>query len=924
MPSDIALDELLLDAKLSVPLPRSGSVSRADLIETARASECRVVGITAPAGYGKSTLLVEWARAEDRRVAWVSLDRFDDDPANLLTLLASAYARIEAAHAGLVAEMSGLGVSVLGRAAPRLASAFGASTEPFVLMLDDLHELRSPACHDALSVVIAGIPPGSQLVVASRSEQPHLPRLRASGDAMELAVSDLALDAAAAEQIFLEADLTVTPAFAAAVTERTEGWPVGLYLAAVIARDSGDEQLTISGDDRYVADYLYREALMQLPESAQHFLRCTAVLDQLSAPLCDALLGESGAQELLRSLEASTLFLMPLDRRRRWYRYHALFREFLLGELRRVEPDIVPKLHLRAADWYEANGSPALAVEHLLHTNERDRCAQLVTTLVLPTYNLGQLSTVERWLSALGDVAIEAYPPLAVLAGWIATLAGRTTDAQRWATIIDAASFDEMPVDGTASFDSARAMLRSLTCPAGPDQAVHDGLVAITAEPPWSPWRDQALGICGEAYLLMGDLDRARALFAESAGVSAASPTDAFVVSESELALLAMDRGQWTEAAEHSELALAAIDIHRMHDYATSVLAFAGAALLAVHRGDLQEANRQLTRAMRARPACTFALPGLAVRARLVLAKVHWALADHTTARHLLREIDDILLHRPALGVLVDEVSEFRRIVTSQAQAGTAGASPLTRRSFDCSPTCRRTSRFARSASGCSSPATPSALRSAPSIGSWPSLRATTRCSRRRREVCSAHSRGHALTALSTTLLQRSEQGRHRIGQVRHRRDSLRGAIRVDVARRGLQLVDVVLDRLHLWLQLGAGRAPHRREVVRHVAERRLHTVGPFGGHVDVLQRVHRGLQRLPIRADIIRWRCCREGVEDASSSSSPHAAPRIAIAIQATTSRTIRPRTRICESSFTIRPFCLSTASYDCHGLPVTAHHSM
>jgi LuxR family maltose regulon positive regulatory protein len=176
-------------------------------------------------------------------------------------------------------------------------------------------------------------------------------------------------------------------------------------------------------------------------------------------------------------------------------------------------------------------------------------------------------------------------------------------------------------------------MLRSLTCPAGPEQAVHDGLVAITAEPPWSPWRDQALGICGEAYRLMGDLDRARALFAESAGVSAASPTDAFVVSKSELALLAMDRGQWTEAAEHSELALAAIDTHRMHDYATSVLAFAGAALLAVHGGDLQEANRQLTRAMRARPACTFALPGLAVRARLVLAKVHWALANHTTAR---------------------------------------------------------------------------------------------------------------------------------------------------------------------------------------------------------------------------------------------------------------------------------------------------
>ena len=152
------------------------------------------------------------------------------------------------------------------------------------------------------------------------------------------------------------------------MTARTEGWPVGLYLAAVIASDSHGDVLTISGDDRYVADYLYRESLMQLPEDVQRFLRRTAVLDQLSAPLCDAILDESGAEAQLRDLEATSLFLVPLDRRRGWYRYHALFREFLLGELRRVEPDVIAKLHLRAADWYESNGSPALALEHLLNT----------------------------------------------------------------------------------------------------------------------------------------------------------------------------------------------------------------------------------------------------------------------------------------------------------------------------------------------------------------------------------------------------------------------------------------------------------------------------------------------------------------------------------------------------------------------------
>jgi LuxR family maltose regulon positive regulatory protein len=677
--SSRGLDALLLDAKLSVRRPRQDSVSRAELIGRARASDCRVVGVIAPAGYGKSTLLAQWALAEDRRVAWVSLDRFDDDPTVLLSLLASAYARVSPGNAGLVADMAGLGVSALGRAAPRLASALWASPVPFVLMLDDLHELQSPGCHDVLGVVISGIPRGSQVVAASRADQPHLPRLRPSGDVLEFLASDLALDAAGAEQIFAAAHVSLPRELAATVTERTEGWPAGLYLAAMIARDSGGGALTVSGDDRIVADYLYRESLVALPESVQRFLRYTAVLDQLCAPLCDALLGEPGAQGRLRDLEASSLFLIPLDRRREWFRYHALFREFLLGELRRVEPEAIMKLHLRAADWYESHGSRAMAVEHLLVTTERDRCVQLVTALVLPTYQAGQMSTVQRWLSALGDSAIAGYPPLAVLAGWITVLTGQLADGQRWAAILDAASFDLVPADGSASFDSARAMLRAIMCPAGPEQMMADASLAVAEEPPWSVWRDQALCLFAEAHLLAGDVDRAGVLFAEASTVAAtAGNTDVVVLSEAELAVLAEDSGRWAEAAGRVELALAAIEEAGMHDYALSVLAFAAAARLAVRDGDLTEATRQLTRAMRARPTLTFMLPILAVRARLQLAKAHRALGDLATVRHLLREIDDIVLHRPALGVLVEEVSEFRRILTSSVQVGESGGSPLT------------------------------------------------------------------------------------------------------------------------------------------------------------------------------------------------------------------------------------------------------
>ena len=208
-PSVLELEPLLLDAKLAVPDLQPGSVSRSALINTARTSDCRVVGITAPAGYGKSTLLAQWAEMEDRRVGWVSLDRFDDDPAALLSVLAAAYARISG-NTELIGDVRGVGVSALGRAAPLLASAFRTSPVPFVPMLDDLHELRSPDCHDVLAVVISGLPRGSQLVAASRAEQPHLPRLRASRDAVEFAASDLALDVHGAEQIFARAHINLT------------------------------------------------------------------------------------------------------------------------------------------------------------------------------------------------------------------------------------------------------------------------------------------------------------------------------------------------------------------------------------------------------------------------------------------------------------------------------------------------------------------------------------------------------------------------------------------------------------------------------------------------------------------------------------------------------------------------------------------
>jgi len=669
--------QLKLDAKFSVPQPRPGSVSRAGLIKAARSGGYRIVAITAPAGYGKSALLAEWAGAESRRVAWVSLDRFDDDPAALLASLAAAYCRAGLGSAGLVAEVAERGVPWRG-AAPRLAAEIRASATPFVFMLDDLHEVQSHACHDVLGVVISAIPAGSQLAAASRDEQPHLPRFRVSGDALELGAGDLALDAAGAEQIFEREQVSVTPELAAEVTERAEGWPAGLYLAALTAKQGHGQARAVTGDDRYVADYLYREAFIRQPKTIQRFLRRTAVLEQLCGPLCEVLVGSCSAAVQLRRLEAHSLFLTPLDSQRQWYRYHTLYREFLLGELRRTEPGLIMTLHQRAADWYESNGYPELALEQLLlKDDDPDRAVRLTAKLARPTYVAGQLSTVQRWYAAIGDVNIARYPPLAVLRCWEGVLTGDTAKAELWAAVVDSVSFDGEPATGAASFDSARALLRAGLCASGPEQMMADAAFSLAQEPAWSPWRDTALWLLAESHLLAGHPDEARAAFgAASAAAAGMSSWDTIPVCEAQVAWLAMDRGEWDEADGRLDIALGTIDAQRLHGYVSSLTTFAGAARLALHQGDVKEARRQLGRAMRARPAATYLLPYHAARLRLQLATVYLALADQATVRQLLHEIDDIASHRPALGTLIDEIKDFRDGLASRAAPN--GVVPLT------------------------------------------------------------------------------------------------------------------------------------------------------------------------------------------------------------------------------------------------------
>lgn len=672
------LQALLLGSKIQTPPLRTGSVSRRQLIERARTSRARVVAVTAPAGYGKSTLLAEWAATDPRNVAWVSLDRSDDDPASFLSVIAEASIALAPAVDAAIADMRGFGASALGRSAPLLAGALAAAPQSFVLFVDDLHWADSPGCQDALEILLARLPEGSQVVLASRRELPLIGRLRVAGDAEEITVADLSLDHAGARTIFDEAGaVDVGDADLESIVARCEGWPTGLFLCALVARSGGDAA-SVTGDDRYLADYLYRECVMRLPEDMQTFLRRAAVLEQLSAPSCNAVLGIEDARGRLREVEAANLFLVAVDRRRSWYRLHALFREFLLTELERTEgAGAVVALHLRAAEWHEVNGAPAQAVEHLLQAGDLERAADRIAELGLPMYQMGMVGTTTRWLSELGDDLVRAHPSLLVLVTWAAVLLGDVPAGERWARSLDTFDADSLPEEYRLPFESARAMVRAAMCEQGHAQVVADAAFALRHEPATSPWRDQALHLWGEACLLVDDAASAKAAFEEAIDVATImGNSDTIILTEPELALLAIEAGQWGIAAEHADRGVAVIDGSHMDGYPTTTLALAVAARVAFHAGDRDRGERLLARAMRSRIGCTHLLSYVSIRARIQLAKAHVAVGDRSAARHLVREIDDLLRKRPDVGVVTTHVDELRAALDAEPAAG--GSVPLT------------------------------------------------------------------------------------------------------------------------------------------------------------------------------------------------------------------------------------------------------
>jgi LuxR family maltose regulon positive regulatory protein len=671
LPFDVA------EVKFAAPQIRPDTVAKADVIAQLCASREPVVTVVAGAGYGKTTLLARWAAADERPFAWVALDGRDDDDVVLLRYVTAAIHRVEPMPDGVLEALSGPGGSTWSTRVPRLVNALAARERPLVLVLDDLHAVASPACLDVLSALLEYIPAGSQVAIASR-EEPALPlaRWRAQGRVREIGVADLRLDEHEARQLLGAAGIDIEDTALSVLTRRTEGWPAGLYLAALSQRAGAPSSAGIAdvaGDDRFVSDYLRLELLSRLPPEHARFLKCTSVLERMCGAMCDAVLLTAGSANELGMLERTNCFVVPLDRKSEWYRYHHLFGELLRTEIERSEPDLVPELNSRAMRWCIANDLPEAAVVYGHAAGETDTVAALLDALMLPLYYDGRMGTVESWLAWFGDDDLVRYPALAVYGAWIRVLTGRPAEAERWLGLADGATSAIALSDGSATIEPWVATLRAHMMPDGAEQSLADAGRALDRLPPGSPWIPPARLAHGLAHALLGATDRAEEDFTATIEQGlAAGAVESVFIAETQLAFLATRRGAWGEAARRAGTAVAQIQEAGLGDYASSAMAHAAAARVALHEARHEDARAALTRAHRLRPMLDHGLPWMTGQVGLELVRAHLALGDAGAARTVLTETERVLELRPHMDVLNEDVRELRDLVA--ATAGSAGA----------------------------------------------------------------------------------------------------------------------------------------------------------------------------------------------------------------------------------------------------------
>jgi LuxR family maltose regulon positive regulatory protein len=563
------MDTPLLTTKLYIPPVRPELVSRPRLIERLNEGLHRKLTlVSAPAGFGKTTLLIEWVRNCGCPVAWVSLDESDNDLTRYMTYFVAALQTIEVdIGEGVLSAFQAPKPPPIESVLTGLINEIAAVQEQFALVLDDYHVIEAQPIHDALTFLLDHLPPQMHLVIATRSDPPlPIARLRGRGQLTELRATDLRFtsdETATFLNQVMGLDLTVD--HIAALETRTEGWVAGLQLAALSIQSREDIPgflAAFTGSQHYILDYLVEEVLQRQSESVRAFLLQTSILDRMTGPLCDAVTlgcrskrsGESGGQAMLDRLEHANLFVVPLDSRRHWYRYHHLFADFLRARLHQIWPDQVPELHIRASEWYEQNRLIAAAIDHALSAEHFERAAHLIERAAEPTMMRSEVATFVSWVEALPDDVARARPLLCVYHAWALVLSGHPLDAAE-SRLQDAIEADtENSVDGeVAAFRAWTAALRGDTRHS--TELSQRALELLPAESLFL--RSIVAGSLGLVYMWSGDVVAAFQAFEEAARIGQkAGNLMVTAIALRRLAQLRVMQGRLSEAKAFCEQAL--------------------------------------------------------------------------------------------------------------------------------------------------------------------------------------------------------------------------------------------------------------------------------------------------------------------------------------------------------------------------------
>ena len=630
------------------------------------ALECRVSVVSGPTGYGKTTLLAHWLQAEGEGVlfAWVSLDEQDNDPARLWGHIVEALRRAmpedEDFGADVLVGLGAVGKTFVGTTLSMLINELAELPRWVVLVLDDYQFVTEVETHESVAFFMEHLPENVHLVISSRSDPPlPLGRLRAMGELNEIRTGQLAFTEEEADLLLNEKlGLDIDPEDVAVLLERTEGWPAGLYLASLSLQNKEDKHVFIQsfrGSNRYIVGLLGEEVLAYLSEDVRQFLLRTSVLRRLTGPLCDAVTGRQDSANLLRELARSNLFVVSLDDQDEWYRYHHLFCELLLYELKSSRPDLEPDLRVRASEWLENAGLYEGAVRQAFEADNYGLAGLLIARHWRGYVFAGQTATVQRWLESLPQEVLTRSAPLALVKAWIGALGGWNEESTRYLRLAESIGHEGPLPDGTSSVESGVAILGASFGYGGVRHGVEVARLAVELEPlESSPWAAVARFALGSTLYLSGDTSKARKPLEEALSLTEGGQRLVRVVTLSFLSLVATDEGRLEEAESRARAAQALVEGLSPYRIPQTTLAPIAHGRVLAEQGNLEEAQKELESALSARRR----LPGLSPWPTLVglltLAPVLAGRGDRAGARAVLAEASTLLDAYPDAGMLPD------------------------------------------------------------------------------------------------------------------------------------------------------------------------------------------------------------------------------------------------------------------------------